>query len=71
MYRTAALPVLAGLAVVEGVGTHGTTTRILPCQGCMIFKAFFLQLFALNCCVQVVQSHTTLCTLGGLNPQRA
>ena len=29
VYRTAALPVLAGLAVVEGVGTYSTTTRIL------------------------------------------
>ena len=29
VYRTAALPVLAGLAVIEGVSTHSTTARIL------------------------------------------
>ena len=31
VYRTAALPVLAGLADVEIVTTHSTTARILPC----------------------------------------
>ena len=32
VHCTAALPVLAGLAVVEGVGTHGTNAKILLCH---------------------------------------
>ena len=40
VHCTAALPVLAGLAVVEGVGTHGTTARILLCA--KIYETLFI-----------------------------